>query len=318
MQAYERHLVAERGLAAPTVRAYVGDVAHLAAYAAETGAAAAPEQLDLDALRRWLAAMHTAGMARSTLARRGSAVRGFTAWLAATHRIGVDPGLRLASPKPQRTLPEALDARQARDLLDGLRDAPDEGRRSSQVVDADDRVEPEDRDPLSQAVHLRDAAMLEVLYATGVRVSELCGLDVGDLDEERRTLRVLGKGGKERVVPLGRPAHESVRRWLARGRRDLAGPRAGDAVFVGVRGARIDPRTVRKVVHERLRAVDGAPDIGPHGLRHSAATHLLDGGADLRAVQELLGHASLGTTQIYTHISTERLRSAFKQAHPRA
>ena len=307
LTAYERHLASERGLAAPTVRAYVGDVAHLATFTADSGAAQAPGDLGLEDLRRWLAAMHQAGFARSTLARRGSAARGFTAWMARTGRLDVDPGARLASPKPQRPLPEALDARQARTLLDGLR--TEESPASS---DVDESLA---EDP---AVRLRDAAMLEVLYATGMRVSELCGLDARDVDDERRVLRVLGKGGKERVVPVGRPAYEALQRWLRDGRPALAGARAGSAVFVGVRGSRIDPRAVRRVVHDRLRAVDGAPDIGPHGLRHSAATHLLDGGADLRAVQELLGHASLGTTQIYTHVSSERLRAAFKQAHPRA
>ena len=297
--AYERHLAAERGLAPPTVRAYVGDVVHLAAFLTDSGSAEDPAGLSLTGLRAWLAAMHAAGMARSTLARRGSAARGFTAWLARTGRTAADPGLRLASPKPQRTLPGALEAAEASQLLDGLRTGEDES-------------------DTERAVRVRDAALLEVLYATGVRVSELCGLDTGDLDDERRVLRVLGKGGKERVVPLGRPAHEALRRWLIEARPHLAGSESRAAVFLGVRGRRIDPRTVRRVVHQRLRAVEGAPDLGPHGLRHSAATHLLDGGADLRAVQELLGHASLGTTQIYTHVSTERLRRAFTQAHPRA
>jgi integrase/recombinase XerC len=159
---------------------------------------------------------------------------------------------------------------------------------------------------------------MELLYATGIRVSELCGLDLGDLDHERRTIRVLGKGGKERTVPVGLPAERATARWARDGRPVLLVPDSAAALFVGARGRRLDPRTARRVVHTRLAAVPAVPDTGPHGLRHAAATHLLEGGADLRSVQEILGHASLGTTQIYTHVSVERLTSAFRQAHPRA
>ena len=171
---------------------------------------------------------------------------------------------------------------------------------------------------LGGPVGLRDVAILEVLYGSGIRVSELCGLDLDDLDRDRRTLRVLGKGSKERTVPLGGPAIRALDGWLTGGRATLAGPASGAAVFVGERGARIDPRVVRRIVHRALRLVDGAPDLGPHGLRHAMATHLLEGGADLRSVQELLGHASLATTQIYTHVSTDRIQAVFEQAHPRA
>lgn len=165
---------------------------------------------------------------------------------------------------------------------------------------------------------LRDLAVLELLYATGVRVGELCGLDVDDVDTERRVVRVLGKGRKERAVPYGVPAAEALAAWLGRGRPAVAVPGSGPALFLGARGSRVDPRAVRRLVHLRVAEVPGAPDLGPHGLRHTAATHLLDGGADLRSVQELLGHASLATTQIYTHVSTDRLRSAYLLAHPRA
>jgi integrase/recombinase XerC len=167
-------------------------------------------------------------------------------------------------------------------------------------------------------VGLRDVAMLELLYATGVRVSELVGLDVDDLDRERQVVRVLGKGRKERTVPYGHPASRATERWLAHGRAALLAPGAGGALFLGARGGRIDQRAVRTLVHRRIAEVPGAPDIGPHGLRHSAATHLLEGGADLRSVQELLGHSSLATTQLYTHVTTDRLRAAYRQAHPRA
>jgi integrase/recombinase XerC len=165
---------------------------------------------------------------------------------------------------------------------------------------------------------LRDVAILEMLYATGVRVGELTGLDVDDVDTERRIVRVLGKGRKERSVPYGVPAGRAVDEWLRLGRPRLAVSGSGAALFLGSRGRRIDQRAVRTLVHARLADVDGAPDLGPHGLRHTAATHLLEGGADLRAVQEILGHASLATTQLYTHVSTDRLRRAYSQAHPRA
>jgi integrase/recombinase XerC len=159
---------------------------------------------------------------------------------------------------------------------------------------------------------------MELLYATGIRVSELCGLDVGDLDEERRTVRVLGKGNRERTVPAGIPAVAAVGAWTRSGRPLVVTPGSGHALFLGARGRRLDPRTARRVVHTRIAEVPGTPDSGPHGLRHAAATHLLEGGADLRSVQEILGHASLTSTQIYTHVSVERLRAAYRQAHPRA
>jgi integrase/recombinase XerC len=164
----------------------------------------------------------------------------------------------------------------------------------------------------------RDRAIVEVLYGAGIRVSELAGLDIDDLDRQRRVMRVLGKGSKERTVPFGLPADAAVGDWLTRHRPVLAGPSSGRALFLGAKGGRIDPRIARQIVHRWVRAVPGVPDVGPHGLRHSAATHLVEGGADLRSVQELLGHASLATTQIYTHVSAERLRAVYAQAHPRA
>jgi integrase/recombinase XerC len=230
------------------------------------------------------------------MARRATAVRVFTAWAQRTGRIATDPGALLGSPKAHRTLPPALRVDEARALLEAA------------AVRADD----------GSPVGSRDVAILELLYATGIRVGELCGLDVDDLDHERRVVRVFGKGRKERTVPFGRPAERAVDAWLRTGRPALAAPGAGAALFLGARGRRIDQRAVRTLVHARLQDVPGAPDLGPHGLRHTAATHLLEGGADLRTVQELLGHASLATTQIYTHVTTDRLRQAFRQAHPRA
>ncbi len=295
LAAYERHLVAERDLTPHTVRAYVGDVAGLLHHAAALGHTDV-DTLDLRTLRSWLARQQTLGKARSTMARRATAVRVFTAWALRTGRSQSDPGAALGSPKAHKSLPAALNPAQARALLEAA------------AVHADD----------GSPVGLRDVAVLELLYATGIRVGELCGLDVDDVDRGRRVLRVFGKGRKERTVPYGVPADRAVGRWLESGRPVLAVPGAGPAMFLGARGRRIDQRAVRSLVHARLAEVPNAPDMGPHGLRHTAATHLLEGGADLRTVQELLGHASLATTQVYTHVSSERLRSAYRLAHPRA
>jgi integrase/recombinase XerC len=293
--AFVAHLRHERGRSPHTVAAYRSDV-HSVLLHAVTATGQDPPPLDLDLLRGWLARERTRGQAPATLARRASAVRVFTAWSARTGWLPADPGARLAVPRTPRPLPELLTGEQARDVLSGLADAVDV------------------REPTT----LRDHAMLELLYATGIRVAELVGLDLGDLDETRRVVRVVGKGDKQRTVPYGVPAEQALRAWLRDGRHWLTSPRSGAAVFLGVRGARIDPRVVRRVVHAAVRLEPGAPDVGPHGLRHSAATHLLEGGADLRSVQELLGHASVATTQRYTHVSIDRLRRAYQQAHPRA
>ncbi|CAI9419086.1 Tyrosine recombinase XerC [Nocardioides sp. T2.26MG-1] len=292
---YERHLAAERDLTAHTVRAYVGDVAGLLGHAARLGHTEAGE-LDLRTLRSWLAKQQSLGRSRTTIARRATAARVFTAWLARTGRSPVDAGASLGAPKAHRSLPPVLRADEAAELVRVAAEHADDG----------------------SPVGLRDVAMLELLYATGIRVGELVGLDIDDLDRERNVVRVFGKGRKERSVPFGRPAARAVDFWLKQGRPLLAVPGSGAALFLGARGGRIDQRAVRTVVHRRIADVPGAPDIGPHGLRHTAATHLLEGGADLRSVQELLGHASLATTQIYTHVSTDRLRRAYQQAHPRA
>ena len=288
---FVRHLELERGRSPHTVRAYAGDVALLLDHASRLGVTE-PADVDLAVLRSWLARLRSSGAARTTLARRGSAARSFTAW---AHRRGLlpsDPGALLATPKGHRPLPDVLQ--------------PDE---ASRLVDAIDGHTPAD---------LRDRAALELLYATGIRVGELCGLDVDDVDRGRRVVRVLGKGNKERSVPYGGPADDALDAWLTRGRPAWAAVGSGPALLLGARGGRVDPRTIRSVVHQRLAAVPGAPDLGPHGLRHSAATHLLEGGADLRSIQELLGHATLATTQIYTHVSVERLRTSYDRAHPRA
>jgi integrase/recombinase XerC len=295
ISAYLGHL-ANRHVSAHTLRAYGGDLAALDAWLVANGLRT-PDEVDLRALRSWLAALAVAGAERTSLARRAAAVRGCFAWAHEQGLLASDSALSLRSPRPAKRLPETLSQAETFEML-----------RSAIAVAAEE----------DSARGARDVAMLELLYATGIRVAELCGLDLGAVDEERQTVRVLGKGDKERVVPLGSPALSALERWRAR-RPELVTPRSGNALFLGERlGDRIDPRIVRRVVHRAVGLVDGAPDIGPHGLRHAMATHLLEGGADLRTVQELLGHSSLATTQVYTHVSGERLRTAFAQAHPRA
>ena len=292
---YERHLVSERDLTPHTVRAYLGDITGLVEHCSRLGIDDVRD-LDLRAMRSWLARLQTTGRSRTTIARRATAARVFTAWLHRTGRVDTDPGAALGSPKRHMTLPPVLRADEAEELIRSAAELADDGT----------------------PVGLRDVAMLEVLYATGIRVGELVGLDIDDVDTQRRVVRVLGKGRKERSVPYGAPAGAAVDRWLRLGRPALHVDGAGAALFLGARGRRVDQRAVRTLVHRRIADVPGAPDIGPHGLRHSAATHLLEGGADLRSVQEILGHASLATTQRYTHVTTDRLRRAYQQAHPRA
>jgi len=296
---FERFLALERNRSVHTVRAYVGDVVSLLDHAASLGAHSVAD-LDLAVLRGWLARQRRAGAARTTLARRAAAARTFTEWARMVGLAADDPGGALSSPRPHRTLPAVLGHDEALALM------------------TENQAGAMNARPTDEALELRDRLIVELLYATGIRVSELVGLDAGDVDRRRRVLRVLGKGSKERTVPYGLPADVALESWLVRGRPRLATSDSGSAILLGLRGRRIDPRTVRRVVHDRLRTVSGAPDLGPHGLRHTAATHLLEGGADLRAVQELLGHRSLATTQIYTHVSVERLRRAYDQAHPRA
>jgi integrase/recombinase XerC len=295
LRAFDRYLGAERGRSRHTRRAYLGDLRALLVHALDQGVTD-PADLDLPLLRGWLARMAREGAARTTIARRAASARTFTHWLQRTGRSAADAGLRLRSPKATHPLPGVLRQDQAFELMEVA------GRAA------------EGADPVA----LRDRAVIELLYATGVRVSELVGLDLGDVDHARRTVRVLGKGAKERVVPYGVPAESALAAWLDRGRPALVGSRTPGALFLGRRGARLDPRQAREAVYRLLDHVDGAPAMGPHGLRHSAATHLLDGGADLRSVQELLGHATLTSTQIYTHVSVERLRATHQQAHPRA
>ena len=318
---FERYLRAERSLSPHTVRAYTGDIRSLLEHACRDGVQT-PDGLGVAQLRGWLAVQHGSGAARATLARRGAAARTFTDFAHRRGWLATDPGPQLGTLKTRRTLPHVLRQDEMEAVLTDLDAA---GRRAEQVTargsgsgasGAQAGARAEER--TAAAVALRDAAVLELFYATGIRVSELCGLDAGRLDQDRRTVRVRGKGDKERTVPVGVPALRAVARWLAAGRPELAAGASGQALFLGVRGGRLDPRTARRIVHERLRETGTVRDTGPHGLRHTAATHLLEGGADLRSVQEILGHSSPATTQIYTHVSIERLKSSYRQAHPRA
>ncbi len=288
---FERHLRAERGLSSHTVAAYLGDLTSLLDHSGRLGLTELA-QIDHPAIRSWLARLRTSGMSRASLARKSSAARVFFAHALRRGWVDRDPAATLGTPKKEFRLPRILREQEVADLLD----VPDAGT----------------------PVGLRDRAMLELLYATGVRVGELCALDLDDVDHGRRLLKVWGKGAKERRVPYGVPAQSAVDDWTRHGRPALLRPLSGPALFLGERGGRIDPRTVRRAVHTHLAALPDAPDLGPHGLRHSAATHLLEGGADLRSVQELLGHATLATTQIYTHVSADRLKASYDRSHPRA
>lgn len=310
VRAWGEHLRLERGLSPHTVRAYVGDLEDLLSYlgvgpGADAPAGRALAGAGLEDLRGWLAQQAATGHSRTTLARRTASVRSLFAWAVRQGLCPCDPAARLRSPRTGTSLPQVLTQQQARALLEAAR------QRAEDAVPTPG----EDRAASARALAVRDLALLELLYATGVRVAELCGVDLGDVDLERRTLRVHGKGDKDRVVPFGLPAAGALSAWLGvRGTMAAGGERA---LFVGVRGRRVNQRAVRTVVHEAA-ARAGVPDLGPHGLRHSAATHVLEGGADLRSVQELLGHSSLATTQRYTHVSSRRLRAVYDQAFPRA
>lgn len=327
---FAEHLSRVRNRSAHTVRAYVTDLVSLLDHAVRMGCVDLAE-LDLSVLRSWLARQRTTGAARTSLARRAASARAFSAW---AHRAGLlpaDVGAALASPRAHRDLPSVLRADQAAALVEApSRQAPptnppphtdatrtDDATRTNPPRTDAEAAPTSDAAEGAEAVPLRDRVLLELLYATGVRVSEACGLDVGDVDHGRRVIRVFGKGGRERSVPYGVPAQRALDDWLRRGRPVMVGARSGDALLLGARGGRLNPTTARQIVGAYAEAA-GLPRTSPHDLRHSAATHLLEGGADLRAVQELLGHSSLASTQIYTHVSVERLRTAYRQAHPRA
>lgn len=292
-EAYATQLSSVRRLSPATVRAYAADLRDLAAVAGDVEVT----EVDLELLRDWLWRATERGDARTTIARRTASVRGFFAWALEAGLVETDPTVRLVAPKRGRALPHVATAGTLDDALAAA---------SARAADGD-------------VIALRDAAVLELLYAAALRVAELCGADLDDLDRGRHTIRVVGKGSKERIVPYGAAAAHALDSYLTRARPALAARGAGSpALFLGARGGRLGTRAAYDIVSRALAPAVGADTIGPHALRHSAATHLLDGGADLRTVQELLGHASLGTTQIYTHVSAEKLTAAYRLAHPRA
>ncbi len=284
-----------RTLSDNTLDAYSSDLSQLVDFA-QHERVETTDELDTEVLRQWLWTQAEAGLAGASLRRKVSAVKKFTSWLVRQGYREADPGLRLRAPSAHRTLPRVLGRTQIEDILSGLADRAATG------------------DPVA----LRDHAMVELLYASGLRVSELVGLTLDGLDLASRTVRVVGKGNKERMVPFGAPAEKALRAYVDFGRSALDHGAGPSTVFLSTKGGSLGVRSVYQVVAALLSELPGSGPIGPHTLRHTAATHLLDGGADLRSVQELLGHASLGTTQIYTHVSTERLTTAYQAAHPRA
>jgi len=295
-KAYRAHLINERNLSDNSVRAYLADLESLLVHVNQLGVSEF-SQLTLNHIRSWLANLQTRGAARASITRRVVSIRAFTYWGARNGWLASDIGRDLIAPKPERHLPDVLDIESAAITLEALQ------------VRAH-----EDEGPLT----IRDLAIVEVLYGSGIRVSELTGLNMEDIDRERNTLRVIGKGNKERIVPIGLPAIHAIENWIKQGRSKILNEVSERALFLGSRGKRIDQRVVREIVYEATQALGGNKRLGPHALRHSAATHLLEGGADLRTVQEILGHSSLSTTQIYTHVSEERIKKAYDQAHPRA
>lgn len=294
-EAYRSHLITERNLSDNSIRAYLADLESLLLHINQLGVSEF-SQLDINHLRSWLANLQVKGAARSSLTRRVVSIRAFTYWGARNGWLPRDIGRDLVAPKPMRTLPKVLDVEGASTALESL------SLRAG-----------EEKTP--QAI--RDLAIVETLYGSGIRVSELVGLDLSDIDRTRNTLRVIGKGNKERIVPIGLPALRAIDEWL-KVRSGINSKDSEAALFLGTRGNRIDQRVVREVVYDATQALGGNKKLGPHALRHSAATHLLEGGADLRTVQEILGHSSLSTTQIYTHVTQERIKAAYEQAHPRA
>ena len=292
---FSTHLSLELGRSSNTVMAYQKDIVSLFHFAQERECESITD-IGIFELRGWLAMQRTAGLSSATIARRATAVRMLFAWALNRKLIDEDPASALVIPKVSKKLPNVLGQSQADAVLDRM------------------ALRADDDDP----IHIRDQAVLELLYASGIRVGELVGMNIGDVDDSLRTIRVFGKGAKERVVPYGAVAQESLDRYLSDARPRLANADSGTALFLGARGKRVDQRIIREMLRNVLATLDGVPEISPHGFRHSAATHLLEGGADIRAVQEILGHASLATTQLYTHVSIERLKSVFEQTHPRA
>ena len=292
--AFADFLQSARGYSKHTVKAYETDVLDLISWL-EKREAYSLADLSLDEIREWLYELDQKGLTKTTLARKSAAVRSFSAWLAKNNLTEFDFAQRLKSPKTGRSLPKVVSRETLGEIFEKLQLAATADNPNG----------------------LRDLLSIELLYASGCRVSELVGLNLEDVDYSRNILRVMGKGAKQRMVPFGLPARDALDNWIRVGRSQMANEKSGQALLINSRGQRLGVRQVYALVASLL---DGTPTgvAGPHALRHSAATHLLDGGADLRAVQELLGHSSLGTTQIYTHVSVERLKSGYQKAHPRA
>ena len=294
---FVKYLAVEKNRSSNTIRTYRTDLELFLQFASNQGLKKLTD-LELNTFRLWLADQKEKGSSNATISRRSSTARVFSTWAFQKGLIKSDPAIRLISPKVNKTLPKVLGQKQATALM-----------QTAAILEDEEN---------SMALRMRDHAILEVLYSSGIRVGELTGLDIKDLDFTRCTMRVIGKGNKERVVPFGQPAKDALRRYLDKSRFEFINEKSGNALFVGSRGKRLDTRQVRRIVTRAILKVEGAPDISPHDLRHSAATHMLEGGADLRIVQELLGHSSLATTQKYTHVTIERLREVFANAHPRA
>jgi integrase/recombinase XerC len=293
---YREHLVVERNLADNSVRAYLSDLESLLSHINTLGVSQFSD-LHINHLRSWLANLQSKGAARASLTRRVISIRAFTYWGARNGWLDRDIGRDLIAPKSESHLPDLLQSSDTQALFQSL---------ESRVAE---EATPE---------AIRALSIVETLYAAGIRVSELTGLDLGDVNYERNTLRVIGKGDKERIVPIGNPAIKALESYLRHSRPVFVNERSGSALYLGSRGSRIDSRVVREIVYQSTSAIGQLARYGPHALRHTAATHLLEGGADLRTVQELLGHSSLSTTQIYTHVTQDRIKKAYKQAHPRA
>ena len=292
---YLEHLERSRGLSENSLNAYRKDILQFVAFVDEQRVDNLGE-VDAELARSWVWSLAESGMAGSSLRRKVSALKGFTAWLAREGHTEGDIGIRVRAPGASKSLPRVLTRHHMEEIFRSLQTHADTG------------------DPVAS----RDLAIIEVLYASALRVSELVGMDLQGVDLDGRTLRVVGKGNKQRMVPLGTPAATALGAYLDHARNALLEGGESSVVFLSTRGKPMGQRSVYEVVARLLADIPGVGPLGPHTLRHTAATHLLDGGADLRSVQELLGHASLGTTQIYTHVSNERLTQAYQQAHPRA
>lgn len=295
VEGFVAHLSAERALSPNTVKAYATDCADLLTIAEKRNISEV-DHLNIEVLRDWLWECTQRGLSKTTLARRCASAKALTQWLRRTGVTPTDIGARLTTPKTDRTLPRVVTRAQLAEIFAELKRAASTDNPKA----------------------VRSLALIELLYASAIRVSELVALDLDSVDLAARTARVIGKGNKERVVPFGEPAAEAISRYLAKARPNLVTEVSPQALFLGDRGGRMGVRSVYQLVAGILVDIPGTGPAGPHALRHTAATHLLDGGADLRIVQELLGHASLGTTQIYTHVSLDRLKQSYQQAHPRA